>query len=192
MKSNLTKEAGFTLLEALISLMLTSMIILLLSTSITQAGSIQEVLINDSEESGKNSDLVQGDRQIEWHLFLNQLENYLKGTKNPYVTRLYFTVEEWDEERDRYVTIRYERRGLLENFTRSKIGGTNRMLTGINNLEFEQQGGWLLLKFQFKTGEEYLGRVWVDSWIEEEEEINDEEIMEEEKKDEDLEANGSN
>lgn len=170
MKLNLTKEAGFTLLEALIALMLSSIIILLLSASITQAGSIQQILINDSEQNSNSSDIVRGDRQVEWHLFLNQLENYLEGTKNPYVPGLYFTVEEWDEERDRYTTIRYERRGALENFTRSKMGGTNRMLTGINTLKFEQQGGWLLLDFQFKNGEEYRGRIWVDSWTKEEEE----------------------
>jgi competence protein ComGF len=178
MKLNLTREEGFTLLEALAALMVSSMIILLLSSGITQAESIREVIVNDSEQMGEDSDLVRGDRQIEWHLFLNQLENYLEDTRNPYVSRLYFTVEEWDERVGDYVTVRYERRGSLENFTRSKRGGNNRMLTGIVGLAFEQQDGWLLLDFQFRTGEKYLGRIWVDSWTEKsEEETNDEEDL---------------
>lgn len=178
MKLNLSNDDGFTLLEALISLMLTSVILLLLTAGITQADAMQEVLVNDSEEAFKESNKIRGDRQIEWHLFLIQLERYLEGTKEPYVKERYFTVKEWDEERNRYVTVRYERRGTIENLTRSKLNGTNRMLTGIQELEFKQQGSWLLLDFQFKNGETYTGRIWVESWTEEEgDEIADNEAQ---------------
>lgn len=169
MKLNLIKQGGFTLLEALVALMLSSMIILLLSSGIVQANKIREVLANDSEHMVEESSLIRGDRQIEWHLFLNQLETHLEGTINPRVHSHYFLVDEWEEERNQYVTTRYERRGALENFTRSKFGGNNRMLTGIQEVHFEKQEGWLHLQFKFKMGEEYLGRIWVDSWMEEEE-----------------------
>lgn len=169
MKLNLIKQGGFTLLEALVALMLSSMIILLLSSGIMQVNKISETLVNDSEQMAEESNLIRGDRQIEWHLFLNQLETYLEGTINPRVHSDYFIVNEWEEEGNQYVTTRYERRGALENFTRSKFGGNNRMLTGIQKLHFEKQEGWLHLNFKFRTGEEYLGRIWVDSWLEEEE-----------------------
>lgn len=170
MKWNLMNEEGFTLLEALIALMLSSLIILSLSAGLRQLKASWEVLMNDSEQANQQSELVRSDRQIEWHLFLNQLEHHLEGTINPSIFRDNFRVDEWDEQEDRYVNVRYERRGAIENFTRSKNNGNNRMLTGIDTIQFEQEDGWLLLNVQFKTGDKYLGRIWVNSWIKEEEE----------------------
>ena len=167
MKLNLTKQTGFTLLEALIALLISSLVMLLLSSGIIAAGKMKETLIHDSQSVTDRSHLVSGNRQIEWHLFLNQMEKYLEHTKNPQVFQEHILLEEWEEETNKYVDTRYDQRGSKNNFIRSKNKGNNRMLTGIRTVRLKQKGGWLLLDFTFRNGENYQGKVWVYSWSEE-------------------------
>jgi len=164
MKSILNKKDGFTLLEALIALMLSSMIILLLSAGLLQMNKIKEVIISDSQLVSANSDVIEGDRQIEWHLFLNQLENYLEGTKLRYVREREMSVSEWDEDEGKNVVVYYRGGG---NFARAKTNGYNRLLSGISHYTLARQEGLLLLDFTFLNGENYKGRIWIDSWAKE-------------------------
>jgi len=167
MKSILNKEDGFTLLEALIALMLSSMIILLLSGGLLQMDKIRDVIISDSQVVADASGTVEGDRQIEWHLFLNQLENHLDGTNPRDVAASEMSVEEWDEETQKYINVRYGvAKTSTSNFIRDNRG-YNRMLSGISNYTLTRQGGLLLLDFTFQNGENYKGRIWIDSWAEE-------------------------
>jgi len=167
MKSILNKEQGFTLLEALIALMLSSMIILLLSGGLLQMDKIREVIISDAQLVADASGTVEGDRQIEWHLFLNQLENHLEGSTPHNVQANEMNVEEWDEKTQKYINVRY---GVAKtsnnNFIRDNRG-YNRILSGISNYTLTRQGGLLLLDFTFQNGENYKGRIWIDSWAEE-------------------------
>ncbi len=170
MKLNGIRQAGFTLLEALIALLLSSLVLLLLASGILEASKIKEILVNDSQAEATQSHTVSGDRQLEWHLFLNQLETYLEGTKNPQVFKEQILLDEWEEETNRYVVTRYDQRGSRNNFVRSKSNGYNRMLTGIQTVHLKKEEGWLLLDFTFRNGENYQGKVWVNSWTEETEE----------------------
>lgn len=169
MNINLNDEKGFTLLEAMIVLMLTSSILLLLTGSLLQANSINQKMVSDAQFYPETQNTVSGDRQIEWHIFLNQLENYLQGTFNPKVSRSYLEVSENDESLDRPKQVIYKqpdsgnRRTLLQ----YKNNGNVRMLTSIEKPGFSKDGGWLILNFKFRNGETYTGRIWVDSWIEE-------------------------
>lgn len=170
MKLNGTRQAGFTLLEALIALFVSSLVLLLLASGILEASKIKEVIVNDSQAESVHPHSVNGDRQLEWHLFLNQLETYLKDTKNPQVFKDRILLDEWEEETSRYVVTRYDQRGSKNNFVRSKSNGYNRMLTGIQTVHLKQEEGWLLLDFTFNNGENYQGKVWVNSWTEKTEE----------------------
>jgi len=168
MKSILDKENGFTLLEALIALMLSSTIILLLSGGLLQMDKIRGTIISDSQLAADASGTVEGDRQIEWHLFLNQLENYLEGSNPRYVQTSGMRVEEWDEERQRFVEVRYGvTQSSISNFMRSSSRGYNRMLSGISDYTLTKKDHLLLLDFTFKNGENYKGRIGIDSWAKE-------------------------
>lgn len=169
MKFILSEQDGFTLIEALISLMLSSVIILLLSGGILQAGKVKEVIVADAQNDIYHTSDVVGDRQIEWHLFLNQFENYLQGTINPRVVGSSITVSEWNEEVNRYTDVVYSRPESNQlNFARRNMGGHNRMLSRIGTLSFKQKLGWLQIEVRFLNGEEYQGRIWIESWVKEE------------------------
>lgn len=161
-------ESGFTLLEALIALLLSSMIMLFLGTSILQLSKINELLITDAQTLATAKTRIKGNRQIEWHLFLNQLENYLENTQLISHTFDSLVVEENNLGNQGATLVKYScaKTGNL-NFCRSKNNGYHEMLTDIKrfNLTIDQQQ--LTLYFVFKNGEEYKGRMWIDSWNEE-------------------------
>src|SRR5699024_9855614 len=108
MTMNLKNESGFTLLEAMIALMMTASILLLLMGSLVQANTINQTLVSNAQFYQETQDTVVGDRQIEWHLFLNQLENYLQGSSNPVVGENYLEVKEMDEETNRLTSVVYK------------------------------------------------------------------------------------
>lgn len=169
MNINLTKQDGFTFLEALISLVISSMVLLLVTSGIVQAKKLKETLILDSAPTTTQT-TISADRQIEWHLFLNQLEVYLAETNNPKVSKNAVMVDEWDNESGRYDTISYLRpdsnRTVL---IRRKNNGNHRLLTGIETIEFTLKNkATLILDVKFRNGESYTGRIWVDSWEEQE------------------------
>src|SRR5699024_7811643 len=108
-------------------------------------------------------------RQIEWHLFLNQLEHYLQGSSEPIVGKNYLEVREMDEENNHLVRVIYKRpdSGSKRTLLRYKNNGKIRLLTGIETIDFSKEGGWLTLNVKFRNNESYTGRIWVESWIEE-------------------------
>lgn len=167
MKSILNKKDGFTLLEALIALMLSSMIIILLAGGLVQMDSIRDVVISEAQSVSTSQTSVEGDRQMEWHLFLNQFENALKETRFISVVSSELTVDEWNEDAGDFVQVRYGvTKSSTSNFIRDNKG-YNRMLSGISQYTLERQGEFLLLDFTFKNGENYKGRIGIDSWAKE-------------------------
>lgn len=157
-----TDESGFTLLESLIALMLSSMIMLFLCTSIQQLNKLNELVIRDAQVVASAKSKVKGSRQIEWHLFLNQLEGYLEGTELVSFTSesLIVTEQKLDRGKVKYERAKTGNRG----FYRSKNNGNDTMLTDIKRLYLEVDGQCLQLHFIFQNNEEYKGRIWVESW----------------------------
>lgn len=175
MKSILNTEEGFTLLEALIALMLSSLIIVLLTGGILQTRKMNEVLISDAQNLEESSIKILNDRQIEFHLFLNQFEMYLQGSINPNVSKNFVEIQEWDEPSKKYERVRYHIPFTnTRNFTRVKNGGNHRMLTEMKTISLERNGGWLNVEVTFLNLEKYTGRIWVESWLEKETENKEE------------------
>lgn len=170
MDMNLRNESGFTLLEALIVLMMTSSIMLLLVGGLLQTTKINQKIIDDSQFMEETADTVTGDRQIEWHLFLNQLEFELQGSINPVVSRAVLSVDVIDKDTNNTVKIEYRQpyaTGSRRYIHRYKNNGNIRMLSGVEVPRFEKNGNWLILNFSFRNGEKYTGRIWIESWGEE-------------------------
>ena len=177
---NLKSESGFTLLEAMVALMMTASILLLLMGSLLQADAINQKMVSDAQFYEETQDSVVGDRQIEWHLFLNQLENYLQGSVDPVVGENYLEVKEMDEETNRLTSVVYKQpdSGSKRTFLQYKNNGKIRMLTGVEKVDFSRENGWLTLNFKFRNNQYYTGRIWVESWIKEKEEVEEIEEIE--------------
>ncbi len=171
MRACLSDESGFTLLEALIGLMISSFVSFLLIGGIMQMRTIQIHLVNASQLHRETADRVMGDQQIEWHIFLNQLENYLQDTSNPNVSTGVLRVEKKIEGEIWHRKIEYRQpesgSASRRNFYEYKNGGSVRLLSGVESPRFELDNGWLLLHFTFRNGNQYTGRIWVASWVEE-------------------------
>lgn len=167
MKAPLNKEAGFTLLEALISLFITSMVLLIFSGGIQQMSTIDHALISEAQAYSHSSENIKGSRQIEWHIFLNQLEYFLQGTLLIKCENNQLMVNEWDATSNQYEQVRYHQTASgNKNFRRSKNNGNNTMLTDIQTFHLEKEAETLILVFQFRNGEKYTGRILVESWKE--------------------------
>lgn len=164
MKRNLNDEEGFTFIEALVSLLISSFVLLLLTTGIHQAHSIKSQLT--AKSSRPTAESIVSQRQIEWHIFLNQLENYLTDSKNPQVASRAIRVEEWDEEKKDWLDVMYEPpKSNNSRISRFKNNGNVTMLTGVASRTFQKNGGWLLIEVTFQNNEHYQGRIWIDSWV---------------------------
>lgn len=171
MAMSLKNESGFTLLEAMIALMITASILLLLMGSLLQADAINQAIISDAQYDQETKSSVIGDRQIEWHLFLNQMEHYLQGSVDPVVGKNYLEVREIDEETNHLSQVVYKQpdSGSRKTLLQYKNNGKIRLLNDLEKVEFSKDGGWLTLNFKFKNKQFYTGRIWVESWIEEKE-----------------------
>lgn len=163
MKSILKNEAGFTLLEMLVSLLISSVIILFLVAGINQAHTIRSELIVSTNMINKETYV--GHRQIEFHMFLNQLETLLEGTINPIVGDFEIFVDEWNEERENYEKVIYRSpKSNTSRIIRVKNFGNEPLLTGVLNKFFRRMGNWLFIDITFQNGETYSAKIWVASW----------------------------
>lgn len=169
-------EEGFTLIEALLSLVVTSFIVLFLTIGIMQTQVFKEKIISDSMMISHDQNIVSGDRQIEWHLFINQLEYFLQGSKNPVAQSDLLVVEEWDQDSKIFKITRYRRpRDTRRVLIRSKMDGTDYFLLGAHRVNFKlEDGGWLVVTNSFDGVKEYQGKIRVSSWIDEVEELKEE------------------
>ena len=169
MAMNLNEEHGFTLLEALVSLMITGCVSLLLISGTLQVNRIWKNIVDNSQFHKETPAVVAGNRQIEWHLFLNQLEHNLKDTTNPRIGVGVLRVDEIDPSSNAVITVEYRQPMTTSrrNFFQFKKNGNILMLTGIESPRFEIDGGYVKLNFMFRNGERYTGRIWVDSWVKE-------------------------
>ncbi|MDN6196303.1 MAG: ComGF family competence protein [Atopostipes suicloacalis] len=171
MKVNLnSNESGFTLLESLIALIVSSFILLLLNAAILQLNKIKDFVIVDAQNLSSSPNKIHGSRQIEWHIFLAQLESYLKDTELITWNTQRITVQEKDEKKE-WQDVRYGRAlSGNKNFYRNNNNGYNEMLIGIQEFTINLSNNCLILSCTFQNGENYEGRIWIESWLEEEKE----------------------
>lgn len=160
-----TNEAGFTLLESLLALMLSSVTLLVLTATISQLQQMSHLIIQDAQIVATAKSTIYGSRQVEWHLFLAQLENYLQDTKLIESKSYEFTVRENMDGKDQYVRYAQARSGN-HNFYRQNNNGYNELLTNIKKMRLDVSGDCLSLVCEFRNGELYEGSIWINDWHE--------------------------
>lgn len=140
-------EQGFTLLELLVTLSVTSISVLLFSAALTQLSAVRN-RTND-------------DRQIEWHLFLNQLEYDMKDNVLRDVVSNRIRMWEVVDGEVQNNTIAYN---LNSNnrYVRTRNGaGQQLMLMKIERLSLSRTGDQIQIRVVFQNGERYSARIKV-------------------------------
>lgn len=164
MKSTLnTNESGFTLLESLVALMLSSIILLLLTATLSQLHQVKQQVIQEAQTLPTAESKIYGSRQIEWHLFLAQLENYLEGSR--IVSHQSNEIIVLEKLNGQEQTVRY---GLAtsgnRNFYRRHNNGYNELLTNIKNIQISITENWMTILCTFQNDEQFEGRLWLNDW----------------------------
>lgn len=141
----LRNREGFTLLEVMVSLSITSLCFILLSTGVRQIKTVREQVKNDN--------------QIEWHLFMNQLEYYLQDSRlvDNYGDRL--VVQEFIE--GKHETVQYMHTGNF--FIRRYNSGTQPLLTNVSQVYFTVDQDDLLVEGRFYNGEKYQAHIGINN-----------------------------
>lgn len=148
---DIKKEKGFTLLEVLVALSISTLCFLLLSIGITQTRTIREQ--------------VEEDKQIEWHLFLNQLEHYLEDSELVSVSRDSLTVKEPKKETGELETVSYVRPQTNRSVLIRRVNnGNQRLLSQVNWVRFSRSGEILEVEGYFQNGETYNARLRINNW----------------------------
>ncbi|MFC6463833.1 competence type IV pilus minor pilin ComGF [Marinilactibacillus sp. GCM10026970] len=132
-------EKGFTLIEVLLSLSIVSLCVVLLSFFTSQSKSLQ--------------DRINTDRQLEWHLFLNQTEYELEGSTRVSVDSDNLSVEK-ENKQGHKETIKYQKYLSL---LRRQVGGEGHqpMLTDLKSLQFKTKENKVTITVKFNNEETY-------------------------------------
>lgn len=149
------REEGFTLLELLVALSVSSICFLLLAIGVNQIRRIHEEMKNDP--------------QIEWHLFLNQLEHYVQDSEFVRVEKDALVVRKAREDNGRMEQISYSR---YNNMIRRQVFGEGHqpMLMHLRSFTFAKEKEMIILQAEFQNGDSYRARLNVRSWEETNEE----------------------
>lgn len=168
MRQITNNEEGFTLLEALISLLISTFSLFLITTTLWQASTLKETLVADTLYPYHNRVTITSDRQIEWHIFLNQLEMYLEDTKNPRVYNRRLVIDELNDNHGVYSEVSYQLPTKNTRvFIRRLNNGNQPMLIGASEINLRrEEEGWVVIENTFNGEDYYYGRIWVESWIE--------------------------
>lgn len=150
-------ESGFTLLEVLVSLSVSSLCFLLLAAGVSQTRNMHQH--------------VKEDRQIEWHLFLNQLEYYLEESELYSVNAQSLKVRKLDEDSGMIETASYSfYEGSSTDMPmirrQTSKGGHQPMLLGLKSFHFSKKEKEIQMEAEFQTGETYRARIWLRNWEE--------------------------
>lgn len=141
------RDDGFSLLEVIITLSILSSCVLLFSFAISQ---IQTTRSHIKDE-----------RQIEWHLFINQLEYELQDSRNVTTSRNKVSFDIYDPEDQRIKTVSYERYFQI---IRRQVGslGHQPILLEVSSAEFSLLEETLTIQVEFNNGEEYNAKFRVN------------------------------
>lgn len=144
-------EQGFTLIEVLITLSVTSLTVLLFSAVLTQLITLRN----------QTSD----ERQIEWHLFLNQLEYDTKDNVLRDVVQNRIRMWEVEDGVVKTDTISYNL-NANKRYVRARNGsGQQIMLMQIESMDIVRDKNRIEIKVVFQNGERYSGRIKVKETI---------------------------
>lgn len=135
---------GFTLIEAVAALFIFTLCLSLFSVAAKQLSSIQDAQLSD--------------RQLEWHLFLNQFEFDLKENQLKEVQSEKITFNQPVPKKDGVELVSYERR--LQKLLR-KVGneGYQPMLMELKTASFHLNQSFLTIKVEFINGESYQSQI---------------------------------
>lgn len=140
-------QKGFTLIEALAALFILVLCIALLNVVTTQYKTIREQTFED--------------RQLEWHMFLNQFEYSLEGLVlvNTKPNELQFKM--LDEKGQFKEMIYYEK---YDNLVRRRTGsgGHHPMLMKVKSINFIQKKSFLEITVTFSNQEIYHAQLDID------------------------------
>ncbi|GAA0352601.1 competence type IV pilus minor pilin ComGF [Alkalibacterium iburiense] len=141
------KEEGFTLLEVLLTLSIMSICVLFFSLALTQFKTVRAS--------------VKDDRQIEWHLFLNSMENDMKESELRQMTQTSLSVYTVDEKTNKRVTVTY--RLNRDEMIRSVTGGYEPILINVSKAHYEKLSDQRVrLNVTFHNGEEFTANIKVN------------------------------
>lgn len=143
-------EEAFTLLEVMVALSISSLVFILLSIGITHFKTV------------KGS--IEVDRQLDWHLFLNQMEYYMINSEFISATTNKLIVKEVDPRTSKTMTAEYIR--VNQNVIRRVNNGNQPMLMNIKNISFKKQSSYVDIRSEFYNGEHYQARIRVNNWDE--------------------------
>ncbi|MER2110338.1 MAG: competence type IV pilus minor pilin ComGF [Desemzia incerta] len=143
---------GFTLIEAVAALFIFTLCLSLFSIAAKQLNAVQEMQVSD--------------RQLEWHLFLNQFEFDLKENQLKEVKSEKVTFNQSIPKTDQVEVVSYERR--LQKLLR-KVGneGYQPMLMELRTLSFQLDQTFLIIKVEFLNGETYQSQINLKGHIKE-------------------------
>lgn len=148
--NGLSNEEGYTLLEVLVTLSITSICLFLFSIAITQIKTVRTT--------------VKDDRQIEWHLFLNTMEYDLIDTEFIEVKNTSLSFDKYNEKTKGMARLTY-RVGRNE-IVRSFSNGNEPILTELSKAEYEMYStNRVRLKVTFNNGEDYTAYIKVNEGI---------------------------
>ena len=140
----LLNNKGFTLLESIIALLVFALCFSLFSLAVKQVQSIHNV--------------QQSDRQLEWHLFLNQFEFDLKENKLEEVTKEQVVFNQYIEKTAGTERVSYKRNSqkLIRQVSSQ---GYQPMLMKLRTLNFTLNGNFLVIQVEFMNGEIYQSQI---------------------------------
>lgn len=143
-------KKGFTLLETLFALLVTSLTVLLLSQTTNSAKQIAAA--------------YQSNTQLDWHIFLNQIEYDFENSKNFRVEKVRnhskILYDRWYEDEGRYQTnsIEFYTSGG-ESMLRQRVNnrGHQPILMNVRSFQalFEEDIQEVIIQIKFKSGESY-------------------------------------
>ncbi|MGO2963215.1 MAG: competence type IV pilus minor pilin ComGF [Carnobacterium maltaromaticum] len=139
--------AGFTLLEALVATFILFICVSILSLSLQNYQRIREVTFKN--------------RQLEWHLFLNQFEEEVKNTSlvKIEVEKVVFNRDN-SPEKDQFFYEKY--RNMLRKRTNKGAGGHQPVLMKLETIKFKKLNDFLEIKVTFTNQESYEALVKVN------------------------------
>ncbi|WP_084172129.1 competence type IV pilus minor pilin ComGF [Atopococcus tabaci] len=145
LRCNGLNEKGFTLLEAMVALLVTTLTLTLMSYAVRHVQTLSRMELHD--------------RQLEWHLFLNQMEYDLKETAFVENSGQAFIFNKYNPEKRKEERIRYEK--YMTMIRRTVDGsGHQPMLTQVSDVRFERTEKGLETTVTFQNGITYTA--WVD------------------------------
>ena len=145
-------DEGFTLLEAILALLVFALCFSLFSMTVKQVQSIRNA--------------QQSDRQLEWHLFLNQFEYDLKENQLKEVTKEVVVFKQPNVTTGGTDNVSYKR-NLQKLIRQVNSVGYQPMLMKLRKLNFNLKGNFLVIQVEFMNGETYQSQINLQNHIEE-------------------------